>query len=318
MSLKDGIESIETEIRALKTVQKHLDDNFTRACEIISKAKGRVVTIGIGKAGYIAMKVSSTLASIGTPSFYLHPSEAFHGDLGRLTKDDLILCFSYSGETDDIVKLITYLNKLHMKTISITSTKTSSLAKYSDIVIETGKIEEACHLKLAPTSSTTAMLAVGDALAVAVSKMKSFTPEDFANFHPGGSLGKRFLQVQDVMRKPSHIPAVTPDTKVRTVLEQIIRKKTGSAIVVDTNNKLLGIFTDGDLRRYSVQYSDLMTRCIKDVMTPTPLTAKPELYLYEAAHLFKNKKVDEIPVVTDDKTFIGLIDIQDLISAGLI
>lgn len=317
MSLQIARGVIKTEINALRTVAKNLGPSFSKACRLMLKSKGRVITTGIGKAGYIAMKTSATMASTGTTSTYLHPTEAYHGDLGRLTKNDILLAFSYSGETNELVGLVPLVKRLGVATVSVTATDSNTLAKLCDINIATGKVKEACSLGLAPTSSAMAMLAIGDSLAVVLARSKRFREEDFAAFHPGGALGKRFLRVMDVMRKPPSVPVVRPTAKVRSVLEDIIRKKAGAAVITDGKRRIIGIFTDGDLRRQSLKDARVLDRDIAEVMTKRPLVMNPKLYLYQAAGIFRAKKVDEIPVADEHGTFLGLMDIQDIISAGL-
>ena len=286
---------------------------------MIYGCKGRIVVTGMGKPGLIARKISATFASMGTPSLFLHPAEAIHGDLGMVTKDDIVIAFSNSGETEEIIRLISTIKKIGTNLISLTGNLTSSLANNSEIVLDTAVKKEACPFNLAPTASTTAMLAMGDALAVAVANRKNFKHEDYAFFHPGGALGKRLLlKVEDIMRTHSQNPIVTEDKLVREVLLIITRARAGCASVIDNKGRLSGIFTDGDLRRHLETGSDLLVRVIKEVMTKKPVAITKDKLAAEAFKILKEKKIDELPVVDNRNRPIGLIDVQDLLKAGLV
>ena len=304
---------------ALTELIKRIDRTFEKAVNAIYNVKGRVIVTGMGKPGFIAQKISATLSSTGTPSLYLHPAEALHGDLGRVTKEDLILALSNSGETDEILKFLPIVKKIGAKLIAMVGNTRSTLARNADYIINTSVKREACSLGLAPTTSTTAMLAMGDALAVALLDKKGFKEKDFAFFHPGGILGKRLLlSVGDIMRKGRDNPIVNENMAVKKVLVAITKARAGSASVVDSRGRLTGIFTDGDLRRHIENNPDLINKKVKDVMTKNPVTIKKERLAAEAFDILRSKKIDEIPVVDARKRPVGLVDVQDLLKAGLV
>ena len=281
--------------------------------------KGKVVVTGMGKPGFISAKISATLSSTGTPSLYLHPADAIHGDLGRVTKDDVVLAISNSGETEEIMRLLPTLRKIGAKLIAMVGNTESSLARYSDVVLNVAVKREACPLNLAPTASTTAMLAFGDALAIALLDRRGFKEEDFAFYHPGGSLGKRLiLKVGDIMRRGKANPVVKEDEKVKTVLLKITEARAGSAGVVNKKGVLVGIFTDGDLRRHLGKDAALPLRQVREVMTRNPITISKEMLAADAFRILREKKIDEIPVVDGKRRPIGLVDVQDLLKAGLV
>ncbi|MDO8536441.1 MAG: KpsF/GutQ family sugar-phosphate isomerase [Candidatus Omnitrophota bacterium] len=304
---------------ALTSLINRIDSNFERVVNAIYNTKGRVIVTGMGKPGFIAQKISATLSSTGTPSLYLHPAEALHGDLGRVTKEDLILALSNSGETEEIVKLLPIIRKIGAKLVAMVGNVGSTLAKNADYIINTSVKREACSLGLAPTTSTTAMLAMGDALAVALLEKKGFKAKDFALFHPGGILGKRLiLKVDDIMRKGRDNPIVNENYTVKKVLLAITKARAGSASVVDAKGKLTGIFTDGDLRRHLESQPDLINKKVKDFMTKNPTAIKKDRLAAEAFDILRSRKIDEIPVVDDKKRPVGLLDVQDLLKAGLV
>ncbi|MFA5256225.1 MAG: KpsF/GutQ family sugar-phosphate isomerase [Candidatus Omnitrophota bacterium] len=304
---------------ALSSLINRIDSNFERAVDAIYIIEGRVIVTGMGKPGFIAQKISATLSSTGTPSLYLHPAEALHGDLGRVTKDDLILALSNSGETEEIVKFLPIVRKIGAKLVAMTGNIGSTLAKNADYVINTSVKREACSLGLAPTTSTTAMLAMGDALAVALLEKKGFKAKDFALFHPGGILGKRLiLRVEDIMRKGRDNPIVNENYTVKKVLLAITKARAGSASIVNAKGELTGIFTDGDLRRHLESQPDLINKKVKDFMTKNPAAIKKERLAAEAFDILRSRKIDEIPVVDDKKRPVGLLDVQDLLKAGLV
>lgn len=310
---------LKIERDALSDLIKRIDSDFENAVNAIYNIKGRVIVTGMGKPGFIAQKISATLSSTGTPSLYLHPAEALHGDLGRVTKDDLVLALSNSGETEEIVKFLPIVKKIGAKLVAMVGNTKSTLAKNADHIINTFVRREACSLGLAPTTSTTAMLAMGDALAVALLDKKGFQEKDFAFFHPGGILGKRLiLKVGDIMRKGHDNPIVKENLAVKKVLLAITKARAGSASVINSKGKLTGIFTDGDLRRHIESKPDLINKKVKDVMTKNPITIKKERLAAEAFDILRSKKIDEIPVVDDKKRPIGLVDVQDLLKAGLV
>ncbi|NQT06694.1 MAG: KpsF/GutQ family sugar-phosphate isomerase [Candidatus Omnitrophica bacterium] len=319
MSQKRAREVIAIESKAVAGLKKRINKEFVNIVDYLCKINGRVIVTGMGKPGFIAQKISATLSSTGTPSLYLHPAEALHGDLGRVTKDDCILAFSNSGETEEIVKLLPIIKKIGAKLVSFVGNTRSTLARNSDFVVDTSVEKEACSLGLAPTASTTAMLAMGDALAIALLDKKGFKEKDFALYHPGGILGKRLLlRVEDIMRKGRDNPIVKEDTKVKKVLVAITRARAGSASIVDKKGRLKGIFTDGDLRRHIDKDSRITEKKVKLVMTKNPTTIKKDQLAAEAFQVLKSKKIDEIPVVDDKDRPVGLLDVQDLLKAGLV
>ncbi|MDO8535451.1 MAG: KpsF/GutQ family sugar-phosphate isomerase [Candidatus Omnitrophota bacterium] len=304
---------------ALSSLISRIDSNFERVVNALYNIEGRVIVTGMGKPGFIAQKISATLSSTGTPSLYLHPAEALHGDLGRVTKDDLILALSNSGETDEIIKFLPIIRKIGAKLVAMVGNTGSTLAKNADYIINTSVKREACSLGLAPTTSTTAMLAMGDALAMALLEKKGFKAKDFALFHPGGILGKRLLlKVEDIMRKGRDNPIVNENYTVKKVLLAITKARAGSASVVDAKGKLTGIFTDGDLRRHLESQPDLINKKVKNFMTRNPATIKKDRLAAEAFDILRSKKIDEVPVVDDKKRPVGLLDVQDLLKAGLV
>ncbi len=319
MSIRRAKDVLMNESKAIARLAGRLDNNFEKVIKFLLKSKGRVIVTGMGKPGFIAQKVSATLSSTGTPSFYLHPAEALHGDLGRVTSGDVVIAFSNSGQTEEIIRLIPILKKIGASLISVTGNKKSLLALNSDYVIDSSVTKEACPMGLAPTTSTTAMLALGDALAIALLEKKNIQPKDFALYHPGGLLGKRLLlKVRDIMRVKSKMPIVTGNTKVKDVLLKITKMRAGSASVVDKKGKLIGIFTDGDLRRHFDEGGDLLNCKVERVMTKSPVTITQDRLAAEAFKILTAKKIDEIPVVDIKKKPIGILDVQDILEAGLI
>ncbi len=312
-------EVLRIEAAAVSSLIKRVDANFEKAVKLMLACKGKVVVTGMGKPGFISAKISATLSSTGTPSLYLHPADAIHGDLGRVTKDDVVLAISNSGETEEIIRLLPTLKKIGARLIAMVGNTESSLARYSDVVLNVAVKREACPLNLAPTASTTAMLAMGDALAIALLDKRGFREEDFAFYHPGGTLGKRLiLKVGDIMRKGKGNPVVKEDTKVKAVLLKITEARAGSASVVNKKGVLIGIFTDGDLRRHLGVDALLPLRQVREVMTRNPITISKEMLAADAFRILRERKIDEIPVVDDKRRPIGLVDVQDLLKAGLV
>lgn len=312
-------EVLRIEAQAISSLIKRVDANFEKAVKLILACKGKVVVTGMGKPGFIGAKISATLSSTGTPSLYLHPADAIHGDLGRVTKDDIVVAISNSGETEEILRLLPTLKKIGAGLIAMVGNTKSTLARHSDVVLNVGVEKEACPLNLAPTASTTAMLAMGDALAIALLEQHGFKEEDFAFYHPGGSLGKRLiLKVEDIMRKGKSNPIVKEDTKIKDVLLKITEARAGSASVINKKGILVGIFTDGDLRRHLGVDPALPVRRVREVMTKSPITISKDMLAADAFRILREKKIDEIPVVNDKKRPIGLIDVQDLLKAGLV
>lgn len=317
--IKRAKEVLDIEAGAIRDLKRRIGRNFGKALQIILKTKGRVVVSGMGKTGIIAQKFSATLASTGTPSLFLHTTEAIHGDLGKVTADDAVIIISNSGATEEMRQLLPLLKKIGCKVIALTGNTKSVLAKYSNIVLDVSVKKEACPLGLAPTASTTATLAMADALAVCLLELKGFKEEDFAFFHPGGALGRRLLlKVEDIMRKGQANPIVKEGKKVSEVLLKITQARAGCATVVDKSGKLTGIFTDGDLRRHLETDEGLPRRKISEVMTKNPTVVDKEMLAAEAMRIVREKKIDEIPVVDKKKHPVGLLDVQDLLKAGLV
>jgi arabinose-5-phosphate isomerase len=317
--LRRAREVLDIEAEAVKALKGRIGKDFLRAVDTALKTKGRVVVSGMGKTGIIAQKFSATLASTGTPSLFLHTAEAIHGDLGKVTGDDTVIVISNSGSTEEMKQLLPLLKKIGAKIIALTGNAKSILAKYSDVVLDVSVKKEACPLGLAPTASTTATLAMTDALAVCLLELKGFKEKDFAFFHPGGALGRRlFLKVEDIMRKGDANPIVREGEKVSRVLLKITRSRAGSATVVDKHGKLKGIFTDGDLRRHLGIDEKLPGRPIREVMTKNPTVISKEMLAAEAMRILRERKIDEVPVVDKKNHPVGLLDVQDLLRAGLL
>lgn len=306
---------LATEIRALQELSASLDDRFTKAIEIIAGQKGRVAVTGIGKSGHVARKISATLASTGTPAFFVHPAEASHGDLGMITRDDCVLALSNSGEASELSDIIAYTRRFSIPLIAMTSGKDSNLGGQSDLVLEVPKAAEACPMGLAPTSSTTMMMALGDALAVALLHRNGFTSSDYKVFHPGGKLGSKLLLVRDLMHKGDAVPVAAPNTKVGEIILIMTNKTFGCCGIVDANNTLQGIITDGDLRRH--MKDNLLSLTAEAVMTKSPKTIGPQALAAEALGKMNEKKVTSFFVVNDQGKVEGIIRMHDLLKAGV-
>ncbi len=317
--LKTARQILAIEARAIQRLRLRIGKNFERAISFMSRCQGRIIVTGMGKPGFIAGKIAATLASTGTPSFFLHPAEAIHGDLGMVTAKDVLLAISQSGETDEIIKLLSTIKKIGVPLIAMTSHPKSTLAKNADVVLDLGVTREACPLNLAPSASTTASLAMGDALALSLLKKKGFREEDFAKLHPGGSLGKKLLKVKDLMRVGKRNPIVRAKTPVRRALLTITAARAGSCTVVDAKGKLVGIFTDGDLRRHLRDNGVMILKePVGKLATLNPLAIYQDKLAAEALHLLRSKKIDELPVVDKKGRAVGLLDVQDLLKAGLV
>jgi arabinose-5-phosphate isomerase len=313
-------EVIRAEAEAVAQLGARLNGGFARAVEMVLACPGRVVVTGMGKPGFIAQKISATFASTGTPSLYLHPAEALHGDLGRLVPGDLVLALSNSGETDELLQLLPAIRRLGAPIVAMTSGARNSLADQADVVLEIGPVPEACPLGLAPTASTVALLAIGDALAMAVQHKRGFSPEQFASLHPGGALGRQLLRVRDVMRTGARNPTVRWDLPLRDTAAVMTRTegRPGAASVIDAQGKLIGIFTDGDLRRL-VQDGEIdFSRPVATVMGKSPRTVGPEDLATIAAEMMREIQVDQLPVVDPAGRPVGLLDVQDLLAARLL
>jgi arabinose-5-phosphate isomerase len=309
---------LDTEARAISSLK--LDGGFTTAVEWILACKGRVVVTGMGKPGFVAQKISATLASTGTPSLFVHPAEAAHGDLGRIARDDLVLALSNSGETEEILRLLPALRRIGARIIAFTRDHQNPLARGADLVVPLGPIEEACPLGLAPTASTAALLALGDALAMTVLESRPFDREDFALYHPAGKLGRGLMKVQEVMRQGPANPLVKDSQTLADCVAVMTQTpgRPGAATVVDRRGRLVGVFTDGDLRRLvERQQVDFRAR-ITRVMTRNPRTVRPEALVAEAARVLRAAAIDQVPVVDGAGRPVGLLDVQDLLAAKVL
>lgn len=317
--LKRAKEVITIEANAVKALLKNLDGDFTKAVMLMAKCSGRVVICGMGKTGIIGRKIAATFSSTGTPSVYLHSAEAVHGDLGQVTKKDILVVISQSGETEETLRLLPAIKKIGVKTIAMTGNMKSSLAKHSDVVLNTSVMKEGCPLGLAPMASTTATLALGDALAACLIDARGFKKEDFAFYHPGGSLGRRLLlKVEDIMRTGQGLALVKENMKVKDVLLTITKARSGCACVVDVKGKLIGFFTDGDLRRHLNLGAAVLTQPVSAVMTKKPTAISKDKLAASAFDILNTKRIDELPVVDQSNRVVGLVDVQDLLKAGLV
>lgn len=312
-------ETLEIERQALSVLTSQIDDRFTKACQIILQCQGRLVVTGMGKSGHIGRKMAATFASTGTPSFFMHPGEAGHGDLGMLVRGDVLIAISNSGKSDEIMMLMPLIKHLGVPLITISGDDRGPMPQNADVALTLGHIQEACPLGLAPTSSTTATLALGDALAVALLEARGFTANDFAMSHPAGALGKRLLlHVKHLMHVGDSLPKVSPDTPMNKVLYEISNKRLGLTTIVDENDVLLGIFTDGDLRRLiDKQQGFDVNLAVSKVMIENPLTISQEARAVEALEQMNAKKINQFVVVNDAKQVIGVISMHDLIQAGV-
>ena len=317
MDLDYAREVLRTESDAIRSLVDRIGDSFKAAAERIRTCEGHVVVSGMGKAGLVGLKISATLASTGTPSHFVHPAEAVHGDLGRIMKKDVLLALSNSGESEELLRLIPKVRELGAAVISLTATAESSLGRVSDIVVELGRIEEACPLGLAPSASTTALLALGDALALCVQKARGFNQEDYAFFHPAGELGRRLQKVGDLMRTGDRHPVARDDTQVGAAIALITKARAGAVSVVGADGRLAGIFTDGDLRRLLSRDPQGQQQKIGAVMTRTPTVIGPDKLVADALRILREKRIDELPVVDAGGKPVGMLDIQDVLGAGL-
>jgi len=319
MSVQRAREVLRIEAEAVRSLIPRIGKSFGAAVSLIAGCKGRVIVTGMGKAGIIGQKLSATLASTGTPSHWVHPAEAIHGDVGRITKDDVIIALSNSGETEELTRLLPVIKRIGSRLIALTGNCQSTLVKYCDVILDVSVTKEACSLNLAPTSSTTAMLALGDALAVVVAERKGFKERDFAFLHPGGQLGRRLLlRVRDIMRTADENPVVRESAKVKEVLLAITRARAGSASIVNVRGELVGIFTDGDLRRHLDATSNLTELRVGTVMTRHPKTVDADHLAAEALRIMREHKIDELVVVDGRRRPVGLLDVQDLLKAGFV
>ena len=311
-------EVLDIEARAVASLKTRMNDDFVAACDLCMQTPGRIVVTGIGKSGHISNKIAATLASTGTPAFFMHPAEASHGDLGMITQQDLLLAVSLSGETSEVVTILPVVKRIGARVLSMTGNPRSTIATTADVNLDISVAEEACPLNLAPTASTTATLAMGDALAVALLKNRGFTAEDFARSHPSGSLGKRLLlRVADVMHGGDRVPAVLANVTLRDALLEMTDKGLGMTAIVDSERFILGIFTDGDLRRTLDSGADIRSTLIRDVMHTSCKTTSADLLAAEALHMLEENKITSLLVTDDDNKLVGALNIHDLFREGL-
>ncbi len=314
-----GLAVIKTEAEAVSALSERLDQGFHDACELLLQCRGRIVVTGMGKSGHVGNKIAATLASTGTPAFFMHPGEASHGDLGMITAEDLVIALSNSGETSEITLLLPLLKRLGIPLIALTGNQSSTLARSADIHLDVSVSKEACPLGLAPTSSTTAALAMGDALAVAVLEARGFTEQDFALSHPGGNLGRRLLlRVSDIMHTGDAIPLVPANSTLKNTLLEMTAKGLGVSGVVDDNGRLVGIYTDGDLRRTFEQMPDIESALVSEFMTADCVTIEAEKIASEALKLMHDRKINALMVVDENRFVQGALNMHDLLRAGVV
>ncbi|MDG4554341.1 MAG: KpsF/GutQ family sugar-phosphate isomerase [Candidatus Competibacter sp.] len=307
------------EAQAVEQLQSRIDDRFVHACDFMLRCQGRIVVLGMGKSGHIGGKIAATLASTGSPAFFVHPAEASHGDMGMITVQDVVLALSNSGETDEILTLLPLIKRLGVPLIALTGNPTSTLAQTADVHIDVSVPQEACPLGLAPTSSTTATLVMGDALAVALLEARGFTAEDFARSHPGGRLGRRLLLLtDDVMHTGARMPRSAPDDLLKDALLEMSRKGLGTTVVVDGEERVLGVFTDGDLRRALDRQVDVHTARVAEVMIRDCKTIAPGTLAAEALRMMQQYKINALPVVNSIGKLAGILNMHDLLRAGVL
>ena len=320
MSVERGRRVLKIEADAIRSLRDKIDENFARAVELIYHCKGKVVVMGVGKSGIVARKIAATLASTGTPAFFVHPVEGLHGDLGMLAKEDIVMILSNSGETDEISRILPLLHRYGNRLIALTGSRDSNLAKAADVVLDVSVREEACPFGLVPTASTTAAMALGDALAVALLERRGFREEDFATLHPGGFLGKRWLRVGELMHTGEAFPMVREDTSMRDAIFEITSKRLGVTGVVDVDGNLVGVITDGDLRRALERYGDLLNRRASEVMTRDPKWIERDCLAARAVQKMEEYSITSLFVFKsgEDRTPIGIIHLHDLLKAGVV
>jgi arabinose-5-phosphate isomerase len=313
-----GRRALEIEGRAIAALQPRLDASFARACELCLNCRGRIIVTGMGKSGHIGGKIAATLASTGTPAFFMHAAEASHGDIGMITREDVLMALSNSGETAEVLLLIPHASRLGVPIIAVTGNSQSSLARAAGAHLDVSVAEEACPLNLAPTASTTATLAIGDALAVALLEARGFTSQDFARSHPGGALGRKLLlHVSDIMRSGDALPTVAPQARLAEGLVAMSQKGLGMCVVVEAG-LVLGVFTDGDLRRVLDRTADVHRTTMREVMTSPGKRVKPTELAAEAAHLMEKHRITALPVVDDRGVLVGAFNVHDLLRAGVL
>ncbi|MBB1324439.1 KpsF/GutQ family sugar-phosphate isomerase [Pseudoalteromonas sp. SR45-1] len=317
--IEQGLRVLDVERQALSDIAQYVDENFHNACQLMYDCEGRIIVIGMGKSGHIGNKIAATLASTGSPAFFVHPGEASHGDLGMITKNDVVMLISNSGETSEVLNIIPVLKRLGAKMIAMTGNTQSTMATLANVHVCIKVEKEACSLGLAPTSSTTATLAMGDAMAVALLEARGFTADDFALSHPGGSLGKRLLlTLKDVMHSGANTPIIDISQTVKDALIEMSAKGLGMTAIVDENQQLVGLFTDGDLRRILEQRIDIHTTQIDVVMTKSCTTATQDILAAEALNIMERKRINGLIVVNEKNQPIGALNMQDLLKAGVL
>jgi len=309
---------LQTEAAAVLALVDRLDDRFAEAVSLIVRCKGRVLVTGMGKSGIICRKIAATLASTGTPAFFLHPAEAGHGDLGVIQSDDVVIAMSYSGETEELTRVLETLKRIGAPLIALTGGPTSTLAQAANVALDCSVSEEACPMNLVPTASTTAALAMGDALAMTVLVEKGFKPEDFANLHPGGKLGKRLMRVEQLMSAGAALPVVQLHTTMKDVIYEMSRKGLGMTSVVEKDGRLAGIITDGDLRRKMEVAPNISEFTARDVMTPNPVAIPNSTMAVEALAMMEQRKITSIVVIDADRRVEGVVHLHDLWRTGLV
>lgn len=319
-ALKDlALAVIDTESRAVSELRGRIDDAFADACRLMLDCKGRVVVLGVGKSGHIGGKIAATLASTGTPAFFVHPAEASHGDLGMITRDDVVLALSNSGESEEIKHILPVLKRLGVPIIALTGRPESTLAQHAEVHLDVSVHEEACPLGLAPTSSTTVALVMGDALAVSLLQTRGFTRDDFARSHPAGVLGRKLLlHINDIMHTGEDMPRCSPDSTVSEAIVEMTRKRLGLSAVVDAELKILGVYTDGDLRRTLDKNLDPHTTRIAEVMTQGARTIAPEALAAEAVGMMQEFRIQAVLVADESNRLVGVLNFQDLLAAGVV
>ena len=319
MSIQDGKRVLAIEARAIATLMDRLDERFTKAIDLLHRCAGKVVVSGMGKSGLIGQKIAATLASTGTPAFFVHPADGVHGDLGMLARQDALLAISNSGETEEVLKLLPFMKRLSIPIIALTGRVQSTLAKNSDVVLDVSVAEEACPLGLAPTSSTTATLAMGDALAVALLQKRGFKEEDFAQFHPGGTLGRRLLlKVRDLMHQGDAIPRVKATASAREAILEMTSKKLGMTTVVTATGQLAGVITDGDLRRFLEKGSPIAKAKAADLGSRSPRTIQADALAAKALQTMEQFSITTLVVVDERKRLAGVIHLHDLLKSGVV
>ncbi|MBU6422137.1 MAG: KpsF/GutQ family sugar-phosphate isomerase [Gammaproteobacteria bacterium] len=317
--LQHARQVLQTEAAAVAALVPRLDEHFAAACRLLLDCRGRVVVMGMGKSGHVAGKIAATLASTGTPAFYVHPGEASHGDMGMITGQDVVLAVSNSGETAELLTLLPLIKRLGVKLVTLTGNLQATLAKAADVNLDVGVAQEACPMNLAPTASTTAALAMGDALAVTLLSARGFTQEDFARSHPGGTLGRRLLlHVEDIMHVGEAVPAVPQEALLSKALMEMSRKGLGMTVIVDKKNHVAGIFTDGDLRRALDREVNVLRARVEEVMTRHCTTVHAEVLAGEAIRIMNDKRITALPVVDADNVLIGALHMHDLVRAGVV